>query len=280
MNLACLPQWGNNPFSRRNQVPLFIFAWGIAIAYVIVPLYGSAQEPKSSQNDFPAAVSALSAARQSGGAESEAQLEKTLVYLDNLVITALNSAALPDLDAANRKLATLATEDSRIGENYRLFKIGQLPDVYGLAANFGLGGPAAVRIYAGAQGHFALVAKIDRFVQSQFFDSDVELVPAFPAESLFVTVSGRTDDLSTGMFSAWKFDGQKVVPVWTSDLLQESNSAMDEKGFHLTYCSQPDEDHPAQCLKMTSELYRYEKGEWKKLESVPLPEKAAPSPSK
>ena len=280
MNLASLPRRWNTLFSQRNQVPLFIFAWGFAIAYAIVPLSLSAQRSKSSQSEFPAAVSALSAARQNGGAESEEQLERALLYLDDLATAALNSEAPPDLDAANKRLATLALEDSRIGESYRLYKLGQSPAIYGLAANFGLGGPAAVRIYAGAQGRFTLAAKIDRFVQNQFFDSDVEIVPAFPAVSLFVTVSGRTDDLSTGMFSAWKFDGQKAVLVWTSDLLQQSNYEMDEKGFHLTYCSLPEEEHPAQCLKMTRELYRYESGEWKKVESAPLPEKAAPSRSK
>ena len=280
MKLASFPRRWNNPFLRQNQVSLFIFAWGIALAYAIVPLSRSSQGPESSQNEFSVAVSALSTARQNGSAESEEQLERALVHLDGLATAALNSAALVKLDAANRELATLASDDSRIGENYRLFKIGQIPAVYALAANFGLGGPAAVRIYAGAPGHYALAAKIDRFVQNQFFDSDVELVPAYPAESLFVTVSGRTDDLSTGMFSAWRFDGQKAVLLWSSDLLEQSDYVMDEKGFHLTYCSQPEEEHPGQCLKMTRDLYRWENGEWKKVESLPLPEKAAPPRSK
>jgi hypothetical protein len=280
MNLDRFPQRWNNPFPTRNQVSLFIFAWGIALAYAIVPFSRSSQGPKNPQNDFSAAVSALSTARQNGSAESEEQLERALVHLDDLATAALNSAALTNLDVANRELATMASEDSRIGENYRLFKLGQSPAVYGLAANFGLGGPAAVRIYAGAPGHYALAAKIDRFVQDQFFDSDVEFVPAYPAESLFVTVSGRTDDLSTGMFSAWRFDGQKSVLLWSSDLLQQSSYEMDEKGFHLTYCSQPEDEHPAHCLKMTRELYRSENGEWKKVESVALPEKAAAPRSK
>ena len=55
-------------------------------------------------------------------------------------------------------------------------------------------------------------------------------------ESVFVIVSGRTDDLSTGRFSAWRFDGHGVVALWSSDLLQQSNYAADGSGFRLTYC--------------------------------------------
>ena len=89
-----------------------------------------------------------------------------------------------------------------------------------------------------------LASKIDHFAQKDFFDSDVELIPVSEAEPVFVTVSGRTDDLSTGIFSAWRFDGLRVVALWSSDLLQQSNYEADANGFHLTYCGQEDEDHP------------------------------------
>ena len=88
---------------------------------------------------------------------------------------------------------------------------------------------------------------------------------------MFVTVSGRTDDLSTGIFSAWRFDGHRAVALWTSDLLQQSNYEADANGFHLTYCGQPDEDHPAQCLKMTRDVYRFKNGEWKRVETADFP---------
>jgi hypothetical protein len=140
-----------------------------------------------------------------------------------------------------------------------------------MVVNFGLGGPAAVRIYAGAAGHYALAATIDHFKQKDFFDSDIELVPVALNEMVFVTVGGRTDDLATGQFSAWRFDGQRAVALWSSDLLQQSNYEADADGFHLVYCNQPDENHPSQCLKMTRDLYRYGNGEWKRVSTVDLP---------
>jgi hypothetical protein len=126
-------------------------------------------------------------------------------------------------------------------------------------------------------GRYALASKIDHFTQKDFFDSDVELVPVSDSAPVFVTVSGRTDDLSTGLFSAWRVDGQRAVALWTSDLLQQSNYEADANGFRLTYCGQPDEDHPSQCLKMTRDVYRFQAGEWKRVESVDLPS-VKPSP--
>jgi len=87
---------------------------------------------------------------------------------------------------------------------------------------------------------------------------------------VFVTVSGRTDDLSTGMFSAWQFDGHRVIALWNSDLLQQSSYEAEENGFRLAYCSQVDEDHPSQCLKISRDLYRFQAGEWKRIETADL----------
>jgi hypothetical protein len=72
------------------------------------------------------------------------------------------------------------------------------------------------------------------------------------------------------MFSAWRFDGRRAVLLWSSDLLQQSNYEADGNGFHLAYCAQPDEDHPANCLKMTRDLYRWQAGEWKRIETNDL----------
>jgi len=106
-----------------------------------------------------------------------------------------------------------------------------------------------------------------------FLDSDLELAPVSSSEPVFVTISGRTDDLSTGLFSAWKFDGNRIINLWNSDLLQQSNYEADGAGFHLAYCSEEDEDHPSQCLKMSRDLYRFQDEEWKRIETVesPLP---------
>ena len=213
----------------------------------------------------------LSAARLGGGDENEAQMEKALAYLDSLAISVLNVPGGPNLEGANRGLAGLASHTPPVGENYLLVKLGGAPVAYAMEINFGLGGPAAVRIYAGGAGHYALAARIDHFIQKDFFDSDLEVVPVSNSEAVFVTVSGRTDDLSTGMFSAWRFDGRSVVALWNSELLQQSSYEADENGFRLAYCSQVDEDRPSQCLKMSSDLYRFQDGEWKRIETANLP---------
>jgi hypothetical protein len=128
-----------------------------------------------------------------------------------------------------------------------------------------------VRVYAGGTGHYALAARIDHLTQKDFFDSDLELAPVSASDAVFVTISGRTDDLSTGMFAAWQFDGQRLRLLWSSDLLQQSTYEADENGFHLAYCSSADEDHPSQCLKMSRDLYRFQSGAWKRTETTDLP---------
>ena len=97
-----------------------------------------------------------------------------------MAISTVNSAATPDLDAMNRQLAALVSQTSPVGENYRLVKLGGSPAVYAMVINFGLGGPAAIRIYAGEPGHYTLAGQIDHYAQKDFLDSDIELVPVAP----------------------------------------------------------------------------------------------------
>jgi hypothetical protein len=194
-----------------------------------------------------------------------------------LASSALNNSASPDLGATNQRMAGLVSHVPPVGENYRLVRLGGNPPAYAMVANFGLGGPAAIRIYSGAGGRYALAARIDHFVDKDFFDSDVDLIPMSTTEPVFVLVAGRTDDLATGMFTAWRFDGHRAVPLWSSDLVMQSSYEADGEGFHLTYCSEPDEDHPAQCLKMTRDLYRLQADQWQRTETKDLsPAKAAP----
>lgn len=230
-----------------------------------------AQSAPEGAAEFKAAAAMLSNARLNGDPETEARQEKALAYLDTIAVSILNGSPAPDLDAANQRLAALVSRTPSVGENYRLMKVGGAPPVFALAVNFGLGGPAAVRIYAPAAGHYGLAARIDHFTQKDFYDSDVELVPVSLSDQVFVTIGGRTDDLSTGMFSAWRFDGHRAVPLWNSDLLQQSDYAADAGGFHITYCGQPDENRPSVCLKMVRDLYRFQIGEWKRAETVELP---------
>jgi hypothetical protein len=191
-------------------------------------------------------------------------------------ILATSGPAAPDLERGNQRLAGLVSRTPPVGENYRLVKLGGSSPVYAMVVNFGLGGPAAVRIYANAGGRFALAAKIDHAVEKDFLDSDIELVAVSRPDPVFVTVAGRTDDLSTGMFSAWRFDGHRAVALWNSDLLQQSTYQADDDGFHLAYCSHVDDDHPSQCLKMSKDLYRFQSGEWKRVESIDLPPSDSP----
>jgi hypothetical protein len=270
----------NSIFSGYRKVrPAARPGMGKAVLLVGCVIFGAipfaawlhAQTGSDASAEFKRISDELSAARLSGGDENEARMERALAYLDSIAVSVLNVSASPDLDGADRQLAGLASHTPPVGENYRLVKLGGAPAAYAMVINFGLGGPAAVRLYAGAAGHYALSAKIDHFVQKDFFDSDLELVTVSSSEPVFVTISGRTDDLSTGMFSAWRFDGHRLAALWNSDLLQQSSYEAEENGFRLAYCSQVDEDHPSQCLKMSRDLYRFQAGDWKRIETADFP---------
>ena len=265
-------------FRHQRRAIRFIFAVSIVLVISIALMTRIlAQVKGDSTAEFKRLAAQLSTARLDGAAESEPSQERALGILDELASSALSSSASPDLDAANRRLADLVSHVPPVGENYRLVRLGGSPPTYAMVVNFGLGGPAAVRIYSNAKGHYAFAAGIDHFVQKDFFDSDIELIPVSTSEPVFVIVAGRTDDLATGMFTAWRFDGRRVASLWNSDLLQQSNYEAGGDGFHLTYCSQPDEDRPAQCLKMTRDTYLLQGSEWKRIETKDLgPPKAAP----
>jgi hypothetical protein len=259
------------PAARPLMTRALIFAGLVIVSASPFEAWAGAQTAGDATSEFKRISEELSAARLSGGDENEAQMEKALAFLDSIAVSDLNVPAGPNLDGVNRGLAELTSHTPPVGENYRLVKLGGTPAAYAMVINFGLGGPAAVRIYAGGAGHYALAAKIDHFVQKDFFDSDLELVPVSNSEPVFVTISGRTDDLSTGLFSAWQFDGHRLVALWNSDLLQQSSYEADDTGFRLAYCSQVDDDRPSQCLKMSRDLYRFQAGEWKRVETVDLP---------
>jgi hypothetical protein len=254
----------------RLAMAMFASVVILGVSPIAVRLH--AQSAGDAATEFKNISEDLSAARLGGGDENQARMEKALAYLDSIAVSVLNASESPNLDEANRRLAGLASHTPPVGENYRLVKLGGASPAYAMAINFGLGGPAAVRIYAGPAGHYALAASIDHFSQKDFFDSDLELVPVSNSEPVFVTVSGRTDDLSTGMFSAWQFDGHRVTALWNSDLLQQSSYQSDGNGFRLAYCSQVDEDRPSECLKMSRDLYRFQAGEWKRTETADIPQ--------
>jgi hypothetical protein len=259
------------PLARTMMVRAALFAGVVIFGAIWHEAALRAQTASDPAAEFKRIADELSADRLSGGPENEALMEKALVYLDSVAVSVLNNPGGPNLDLANRGLAGLVSHTPPVGENYRLMKLGGTPAAYAMAVNFGLGGPAAVRIYAGSAGNYALAARIDHFVQKDFFDSDLELVSVSNTGPVFVTVSGRTDDLSTGLFSAWRFDGHRVLNLWNSDLLQQSSYEADENGFRFAYCSEVDEDHPSQCFKMSRDLYRFQAGEWKRIETADTP---------
>ena len=258
------------PLSRRHVVSFATAAGFYVLAFLALAVCLRAQVKSDSSAEFRRLAAEISTARLNGTVESEIPQEKALSILDELACSFLNNSASPDLDAANQRMANLVSHTPPVGENYHLVRLGGSPAVYALVANFALGGPAAVRIYAATNGRYALAARIDHFVERDFFDSDIELMPVSASEPVFAVAAGRTDDLSTGLFSAWRFDGRRAVLLWTSDLLQQSNYEADGNRFHLTYCAQPDEDHPAKCLKMAQDLYRWQAGEWKRIETNDL----------
>jgi hypothetical protein len=266
-----------HPAERAVKAWLTILISFVIICVSLIVPQGKAQRGDAAVAEFKQISGALSAARLSGEEENAAQLEKALAYLDSVAVSGLNSPGGADLSQTNQRLASLLSHTPPVGENYRLEKLGGTPAAYAMVANFGLGGPAAIRIYAGAAGHLALAARIDHTVQKDLFDSDLELFSVSRSDSVFVTVAGRTDDLSTGIFSAWRFDGNRVAALWNSDLLQQTTYEADENGLRLAYCSQVDEDRPSQCLKMSQDLYRFQDQEWKRIQTTDLPLPKSPA---
>ncbi|HET6145289.1 MAG TPA: hypothetical protein VFE02_17400 [Candidatus Acidoferrales bacterium] len=262
--------------SKVYRLPLTISILALSFLPVIVSDIIScgnlrAQTVADPAAEFRKSAIELSSARLGGGNEDKAQLETALAYLDSVATSALNTATTFDLDSANRRLAALVSQGSPVGENYRLVKLGGSPAVYAMVINFGLSGPAAVRIYAGEANRYTLAGQIDHYSQKDFLDSDIELVPVSAGDLVFVTVSGRTDDLSTGAFSAWQFKGKAVGNLWNSDLFQQSSYEAEGSGFRIAYCSQVDDDRPSVCLKMSRELYQFEAGKWKRTETAEVP---------
>jgi hypothetical protein len=208
--------------------------------------------------------------RLDGKEGNESQQEEALGILDRLVLAALNAPAV-DLNALNARLAKLVEQAPPVGEGYCVVPLGTGPRAYALAVNFGLSGPSAVRLYAGsAAGGYRRVARIDAFTQTDFFDEYLELLPLPGADAVFVTVTGRTDELETGSFAAWHFDGKRLKLLWSTDILQQSSYEAGPAGFRLTFCAETDEDRPRVCRQMVRERYVWAEGAWKRVEREPV----------
>ena len=231
---------------------------------------GPAQAPKP-ESEFARLAAQLGQQRLGGGEESEKLQEQALAILDGMALQTLNAPGDPNLEALNQRLAVLVTQQPPVGENYGVVRLDGNPAAYALVANFGLGGPSAVRLYRGLVGRYVLAARIDRFTQKDFFDEYLELVRIAAPVTLFITVTGRTDELQTGAFVLWRFDGDRVKALWASDILPQSSYEYRADGFRLTYCAETDEDNPRVCRRMTRDRYVWDGAAWKRVEQANLP---------
>jgi hypothetical protein len=227
----------------------------------------------SVDTDFASSVSAMSNTEPGDAAGIEKLEKKALGILDGLVISGLAGNGPTDLESLNTRLAGLGSQERAFGEAYRVTRLGGKPVVFALVADFGLGAPSAVRIYAQqvSSGSVALVGQIDRFSQQDMFDDSLELLPVLLPETatdvVFVTVGGRTDKLQTGIFTAWRFDGKKLTQLWTSDLISHSTFEMSAGTLVLTYCHDPAEQDSKTCKSMVREKYSYSDadGKWRQV---------------
>lgn len=219
--------------------------------------------------EFRQLASQIVQRRLGGLEESEADQKRALELLDALALERLNGAAVGDAEGATRALQPLLPQPPPVGEEYRVLRMGTAgAPWFLLQANFGLAGPSALRIYAqGVNGgtSYRLAAQIDRFAQAEYFDEFLTVVPVSPEEGVFVTVTGRTDELETGSFTAWRFDGARLQRLWVTDLLERSRYELSGTEFRLTYCEESDEEDPRRCVRMMRERYRWSRG-WHQLE--------------
>jgi hypothetical protein len=270
--------------ARVALIPAAVITLSCGAAFAATPPRSQFAE-KSPEAAFGVLAGQITGDRASGGAESEALQEQALEILDRAALEQLNglpapgssaTRAAPDLNQVNMRLASFVTHQPPIGEAYRVARLGGNPSAYALVADFGLSGPSAVRVYAGAPGSLALAARIDRYAQKDFFDDYTELVTLPGPAAVFVTVTGRTDDLQTGFFTAWYFDGSTLSAVWSSDILERSSYEVAADGFRLTYCADNSDAAPGgPCHTMQRDRYLWQSNRWERAETTSLPPQAA-----
>jgi hypothetical protein len=202
-------------------------------------------------------------------------IEKTqdaaLAFLDAVVLAELNGTATPDLDALNARLATLVAQKAS-SEYYRVARVaGTAPLAYVLAANFGPTGPSAVRVYAKKQIAYSLAGRIDRFSQPDLFDDYLVLAVLENGNGVFVTATGRTDDLATGMFGAWRQGEKGLEKLWLTELLVRSSYRLLPDGIEVTYCGAPSEEDPVVCRQMVTDHFGWNGRAWARVSQTPTP---------
>lgn len=234
--------------------------------WLLVPVMLPAQaDPRAA--DFKNLATQLIERRLNGSEETEELQEKTLAIIDKVVLEELNRGSARDLATLNGRLRSFVINDPPIGESYVVILVGTPvtgPGYYALVANFSQSGPSAVRLYPPSAGGYRLAARIDRFAQKEFFDEYLELVPIKSSDLVFVTVMGRTDELKTGAFTAWRFHDGRLDAVWESELLEHSSYEARPDGFRVTFCAQADAQNPRRCAKFARERYLWNGAAWQR----------------
>lgn len=240
--------------------------------------FGAAARPAPQHEaEFKRLAVQIAEQRQNGREENASLFEYALTLLDRMVLATLNVPGEPDLEIINTQLGLMVERQPAVGEGYKVYRLGGKPPAFALVANFGVSGPSTVRLYSpfGAP-RFHLVAKIDRFTQKDFFDDYIAMVPIEGSEALFVTVTGRTDELKSGAFTAWKLSGDKVAPVWSTDILPQSSYEATPGGIRVTYCADFAEDRPQDCRRMSRERFAWDGAAWQRVEQ----QNVSPKPAK
>lgn len=238
-----------------------------ALLIVLLPAgaaFQQTQDPRAAE--FRKRASALAEQRREGMEESQEAQEGALKILDAFVLEELNRGAARDVAALNRRLAALVTQDPPVGESYALVLLGTPPGgsgYYALVANFGQSGPSGVRLYPPSEEGYKPAARIDRYATPDFFDDYLELAPIKASDVVFITISGRADELKTGSFMAWRYRFEKLETLWASELLEHSTWENRADGFHLTYCVRADENNPRRCALMARERHVWDGSFWR-----------------
>ncbi|MBI3404822.1 MAG: hypothetical protein HY046_05135 [Acidobacteria bacterium] len=276
------------------RIRLLIVATFSVVAALFLALNSHAQTGNTQDRDaeFKRLAAQIVAQRQAGKEEKPELQVQAMAILDLIVKAGMGNpsrdSALQgaDLLKLNTRLEALASQPAPVGESYRALAIREAsPPLLALVANFGLSGPSAVRIYtpmfltdsstSATRTEFGVIGRIDRFVFPDYFDEYLEVVPVTPSAGVFVTVTGRTDDRKTGSFAAWRFDGNALQSVWSSDLLERSSYETKDGEFRVTYCSETDEDKPSVCKKMVRDHYTWSSG-WQRVAQEDVTPKTPP----
>ncbi|MCL5289206.1 MAG: hypothetical protein M1453_14580 [Acidobacteria bacterium] len=257
------------------------------VLLLCVPRAG-AQQPAAAPEDprvaeFKKLAAQLVERRRAGVDESEDMQEKTVKLVDALVLEQLNRPGPRDLAAINQHLAATLARPGAIGESYELVRLGATANGkvhFALVVNFSISGPSAIRYYPPSAQGYRLEGRIDRWEFPDYFDEYAELLPVSASDIIFVAVNGRTDELRTGTFSAWHFADGRFTAVWTTDILERSSYEMRSDGFHLSYCSQNDEQDPRLCRRIMNDRYQWDGFTWRRAEhqesDAPKPPPPAP----